>query len=214
VTFGGGAAATPLVVTADSIRVLVPFSAPGPLTITGVVPTFIAGLEGTLPSTQSVHQTGDYWAADASWQTAPDITPILPPKGQSSFMISTQGTSNAAVCPEGVIFGGPGPCMMFRFTLPDTASYTFTTDWEGGATTPDIDIYVCPDSTVANFHSTCNLLGPPAGALPEDGGNGATTAKPQTTGPNHQFVAGTHWFVIENSSGQPTTNFRITITRL
>jgi hypothetical protein len=92
--------------------------------------------------------------------------------------------------------------MMFKFTLADTATFNFRTDWEGEAAAPDVDIYACSDSTVANFGSACF----------EDGGNGATGAKPQATGA-FQYSAGTHYFVIETYDGPPSKNMRTTIIR-
>jgi hypothetical protein len=150
-----------------------------------------------------VHQTGSYWAADSSWQTAPDITPLLPAAGQSSSIISGPAPSNAAICPEFVLaFGSAGPCMIFKFTLASTTTLNFTTDWEGGATSPDVDVYACSDSTLANFGTACF----------EDGGAGATSSKPQTTGP-HAYPAGTHYFVIENYAGSASKNLRTTIAQ-
>lgn len=202
VTFGGNKVGTLVFANTDSIKVLTPFSDPGPLTVTGVVTTFIPGLEVTLP-TVSVTQTGDRWAGDASWQTAPDITGLLPAAGTNRKLISTTGPANVAVCPEGVLgFGSSGPCMMFKFTLADTATYNFATDWEGTAAAPDIDIFACSDSTLANFGAACF----------EDGGGGATGAKPQATG-NHRYTAGTHYFVIENYDGAASKNLFTTISR-
>jgi hypothetical protein len=201
VTFGGDEAGTIVLATAESLKVLTPFSTPAPLTITGIVTTFITGLEITLATGATVTQTGDFWAGDASWQTAPDITALLPASGKSSNMISTTGPANVAVCPE-LAFASSGPCMMFKFTLADTATYKFTTDWEGTATAPDVDIYVCSDSTVANFGTACF----------EDGGGGATSAKPQAAA-NHKYTVGTHYFVIENYDGAPSKNYRTTISR-
>jgi hypothetical protein len=201
VTFGGDEAGILVFVDANSIKVLTPFSDAGAPTITGVLPTFIPGLHLTLPTSVSVVQTGDRWAGDGSWQTAPNITALLPASGKSSKMISTTGPANVAVCPE-LAFASSGPCMMFKFTLADTATYKFTTDWEGTATAPDVDIYVCSDSTVANFGTACF----------EDGGGGATSAKPQATA-NHKYTAGTHYFVIENYDGAPSKNYRTTISR-
>jgi len=208
VTFGPAATGTAGFTTfksADSVRVLVPYgTGAGPLTLTGVALTFIPGQSATLPTSSIVTPTGDFWAGDSSWQTAPDITGILPAKGKTAMIYSTVGAANVAVCPEGALgFGSSGPCMMFKFTLPDTATYTFSTDWDGAATNPDVDVYVCADSAVANFGAACF----------EDGGNGATSSKPQTTGPANQFVAGTHWFVIENYAGAASKNFRTTIKR-
>jgi hypothetical protein len=184
--------------SAEFIKVVTPFASPGVLNIGGVVVTYAPGLELKLKTSTSVTQTGDYWAKDSSWQTAPDITALLPAPGATSQMIAGPGPLNGPViCPE----GSDGPCMMFKFTLADTATYAFTTDWEGAATAPDVDIYACSDSTVANFGAACF----------EDGGAGATAVKPQTTG-KHTYPAGTHYFVIE-TFGNPSKNYRTTIVR-
>jgi len=203
VTFGGGVAGVIVFANAESIKVLTPFSDAGVLTITGVTTTFIPGLHVTLPTSASVTQTGNRWAGDGSWQTAPDIAAQLPAAGTSERMVSTTGPANVAVCPEAVLsFGSSGPCMMYKFTLADTATYRFTTDWEGTAAAPDIDIYTCSDSTLANFGAACF----------EDGGGGATGAKPQTAA-NFKYPAGTHYFVIEIYDGPASRNVFTTISR-
>jgi hypothetical protein len=203
VTFGGGKVAPIVVNTANALEVLVPFSDAGAVTITHVVVTFIPNTELTLPTSASVHQTGDRWVNDSSWHTAPDITAALPASGTSVQLVSAPGPANKAVCPEFVLaFGSAGPCMMFKFTLADSTILNFTTDWEGGATNPDVDIYACSDSTLANFGTACF----------EDGGAGATSAKPQSTG-NHKYPAGTHYFVIENFAGAASRNLYTTISR-
>jgi hypothetical protein len=204
VTFGGDQAPTILSLSANTITLLAPFSDAGPLTIDGVVVTYVTGLEVSLPSASSVHQTGDHWAGANSWQTAPSITSILPASGTSSnFIAGSPAVNNNAVCPEVVLgFGSAGPCLMFQFTLADTATLSFTTDWEGDATAPDIDVYSCSDSTLAGFGANCF----------EDGGNGATGAKPQSTG-NFKYPAGTHYYVIENYAGSTSRNLYTTISR-
>lgn len=206
VTFPSYGAATLVSRTADTVKVLVPFgAAPGRLTIAGIAVTYVAGLTVSLPTVASVTVSGDFWAADDSWQTAPSITALLPVKGATARMVvTTTGTANAAKCPEvALAFGSSGPCMFFRFTLADTATYIFSTDWQGAALAPDIDIYVCSDSTVANFGTACF----------EDGGAGATASKPQATS-LHKYPAGDHWFVIEAYDNNPASaNITTTISR-
>ena len=205
VTFGGGHAGLVVAQTPDQLKVLVPFSDPGTLSFTDIGLSYFP-TKGALPGTVSVTQSGDFWGtAPTSWQTAPDITALLPASGATSGLLVTDpSVDNAAVCPEAALgFGSSGPCLMFRFTLADTATLKFTTSWEGDAVTPDVDIYACGDSTVANFGTACF----------EDGGAGATGSLPQSTG-NHTYAAGDHWFVIElydNSS--PTKNISTTIAR-
>jgi hypothetical protein len=204
VSFPTAGAATIVSKTADAVKVLVPFTAaPGPLTISGIAVTYVAGLTVTLNTASSVTASGDKWAAASSWQTAPDISSMLPASGGTSFLLSTTtSVNNGAVCPENALgFGSTGPCMMFKFTLAAPATLNFTTAWAGTASAPDIDIYACSDSTVANFGTACF----------EDGGAGATGSLPQTTG-NHAYPAGTHWFVIEIFGGGTTASITTTIT--
>jgi len=204
VTFGGGVAGTMIANSATQIKVLVPFSSADSLHIAGTVLPYVPGKTFTVPSSQVVTQTGDFWAGDSSWQTAPNITTILPAPGDTSRMtIGTTPVDNSAVCPEAALgFGSTGPCMMFELVLPHDTVLNFKVDWTGGALAPDVDIYACSDSTVANFGTACF----------EDGGAGATASKPQATG-DHQYPAGTHWFVAEifdNSSGV-SPNYFVTI---
>ena len=194
VTFGGGEAGTIVSATADVLKVIVPFSDGKPLSISSVNVTYVPGLSVTLDTPNKVTQTGDFWLAAGNWQTAPDISGILPASGSTSQMIVHMSSANSAVCPEVVTDGSVGPCVMFKFTLADTATFNFSTDWEGAATDPDVDIYVCSDTTVANFAAKCF----------ESGTAGATGAKPQAIG-NFKYPAGNHWFVIENfCAGDPT----------
>jgi hypothetical protein len=214
VTFGGDEPGTIVFVNAESIKVLTPFSSAAAVRIKGVVTTFIPGLHLTLPTAASVTQTGDRWAGAGSWQTAPDITASLPAAGQSVKLLSGSVPNNKAICPEFVLgFGSGGPCTMFKFTLAAATTLNFTTDWEGkpdssvtppipAAANPDVDIYACADSTLANFGTACF----------EDGGLGATALKPQATG-NHTYGAGTHYFVIENYDRGPSKNHYTTISR-
>jgi hypothetical protein len=192
--------------TTDTVKVSMPYGvSPGEMTISGIAPTYVTGQTFALPLSPAITiSAGDYWSGDASWQTAPDITPYLPASGGTSGYILTMGTPNAAVCPEAVLgFGSSGPCMMFHFSLPDTATYNFTVSWEGSALAPDVDVYSCADSTVANFGAACF----------EDGGAGATGSLPQSTG-DFQYPAGDHWFVVEvYDNSTPTVNITVTITR-
>lgn len=199
VTFGGGAAAPIVSKTADLLTVLVPFSDPGVLTIGGVNVTYVNGLRVTLPTSTAVTQTGNPWVGASSWQTAPDISSLLPAAGGVSRMVVTRGTPNVAVCPE-LSFASAGPCMMFQFTVAATTTLNFTTDWEGTAADPDVDIYVCADTVVANLANDCFV----------DGGSGATGAKPQTTG-DDAYAAGTYWLVLEVYDGSGPRNAYVTI---
>jgi hypothetical protein len=200
VTFGGAAPGLIAAKTPDLLTVVVPFSSAGPLTIGGVDVTYVTGLRATLPTTTTVTQSGgNPWAAASDWQTAPDITSLLPAAGSASHMVVTRGTPNVAVCPE-LSFASAGPCMMFKFTLAATTTLNFTADWEGTAAAPDVDIYVCADTVVANLANDCFV----------DGGSGATGAKPQTTG-NDSYAPGTYWFVVEIYDGTGPRNAYITI---
>lgn len=203
VSMPGGSVPTILSKTADTLVVLVPAGAPAPWTISGIDVTYVPGLRVSLP-TATITPTGNMWAASSSWQTAPNITALIPATGATASMIVPPvSPNNVAVCPEAVLsFGSAGPCMMFRFDLADTMTVRFRADWDG-TTATDVDIYVCADSvvSVAAFNANCF----------EDGGQGATSAKPQTTGAA-QFAVGSHWVVIELYAGT-TANTYVTILR-
>jgi len=198
VTFPAGAtteAGVILGASADSVALLVPFGSNGAATITGIKVTYVAGLEVALPTAANIVQTGNFWAASNSWQTAPDITSLLPASGGTSQMIVGLPTAqDVSICPEVALgAGSTGPCAMFKFTVAAPTTINFTVSWEGTASNPDVDIYACSDSTVANFGAACF----------EDGGHGATGSLPQSTG-NFTYPVGTHYFVIENyCSGDP-----------
>jgi hypothetical protein len=193
---------TILSATADLLTVLAP-AGTGPWTIDGVNVTYVPGLTVTL-TTGPVNTTGSQWAASNSWQTAPNISSLIPAAagGSSRMTVPPVSPNNAAVCPEVALgFGSAGPCMMFRFDLAAPTTVVFTTDWDG-TTATDVDVYICADTTVADFGANCF----------EDGGAGATGAKPQSTGPANLLPAGPHWFVIELYAGTTANNY-VTISR-
>ena len=198
-----GSIVTILAKTPDELTVLAPAGS-GVWTIDGVDVTYVPGLTVAL-ETAPVTTTGSLWAASSSWQTAPNISNLIPAPGGAPrrMTVAPVSPNNSAVCPEVALgFGSAGPCMMFRFDLAAAANVSFATDWDG-TTATDVDVYVCADTTVAGFGANCF----------EDGGAGATGAKPQTTGPANAFTAGSHWFVIELYAGT-TTNTYVTIRRL
>ena len=199
VTFGGGAEATILSATPDLLTVLVPFSDAGPLTIGGIDVTYVPGLTVSLPTTTAVTQTGDLWAGDDDFATAPTIA--IPADGETIEITTTFGAGdNSAQCAEtapNFDFGSTGPCVIYRFDVAATTTLTFSTDWDSGA---DLDIYACGDADPS-----------PAGGCFEDGGGGATGAQPQAF--SFDFPAGTHYFVVENYDGTATRNIKITITQ-
>jgi hypothetical protein len=208
VTFANGSVGTIVAKTADQLKVLVPVSTGGPLTIVGISVTYVTGLVVTLPTTATVTPTGNRWAPSVSWQTAPDWTPMVPAAAASTNRaIVTLPSGNAAVCPEVVMaFGSSGPCAMFKVTLAAPTALRFRVDWTGTGTNPDVDLEVCSDTTLANFNGT---TGAPCDF---EGFGGATGAKPQITN-NRTYAAGTWWFVIENFAGTPSKNHYVEIIR-
>jgi hypothetical protein len=161
------------------MKVLVPFSDSGPATITSDSATYVAGVVGTVKSVQSVKQTGNVWASDTSFGTAPDISALLPASGKNYKMIITTAADSAKQCPEiaadtthNVRHDTVGvntvldtvltptavqnPCMYFKFVLGATTTLNVTLDWEGTSTNPDMNIRVCSDSTPANWGTACH----------------------------------------------------------
>jgi hypothetical protein len=172
-----------------------PFGTPGPLTLDGIVVTYVAGLTTSLPTADDFTVTGDLWGGDDAIGTAPSIA--IPATGGTSTFVLTNTTDvdNSASCPEVVLgFGSSGPCMIYRFDLAAPTSLQFTVDWDGDA---DVDIYVCPDADPNNCF--------------EDGGDGATAAHPEITGAT--FSAGPHYLFIEVYDGAPPKNIYVTIAR-
>jgi hypothetical protein len=203
VTFGGGVVPPILSQTADQVQVLVPFSDPGPLTIDGIVVTYVPGLIVTLNTVSSFTQTGsDPFPGDNEWQTAPDITSLLPAAGQSSTFLATGPASNPALtCAEDRFgFGPTGNCAIFKFTLAAPATVSFTVDWEGGA--GDVDAVICSDSALASFDVTFTTFDPCAG----DGLGGAGSSKPEVAGAV-SYPAGTYWLVIQDFDGGGVRNY-------
>jgi hypothetical protein len=179
ISLASGHLSTVLIRTADSMKVLVPFSDSGPATITSDSATYVAGVVGTVKSVQSVKQTGNVWASDTSFGTAPDISALLPASGKNYKMIITTAADSAKQCPEiaadtthNVRHDTVGvntvldtvltptavqnPCMYFKFVLGATTTLSVTLDWEGTSTNPDMNIRVCSDSTPANWGTACH----------------------------------------------------------
>jgi hypothetical protein len=201
VTFGGGVVAPFASKTADQLQVLVPFSDPGPLSITGVVVTYVAGLTVTLPTAASFTQTGgDPFPGANEWQTAPDITSLLPGAGQSSLFLAAPPSSNpAGTCPEErFAFGPSGPCALLRFTLAAPTTISFEVDWDGPSA--DVDVVICNDSTAAAYATFAPCVA--------DGFAGAGSSKPEVAG-GVSYPAGTYWVAIQDYEGTGVRNYFI-----
>ncbi|HXI32607.1 MAG TPA: hypothetical protein VNH63_00855 [Gemmatimonadales bacterium] len=200
VTFGGGKSPVVLSQTVDTIKMLVPFSNAGPLAVSNINVTFVSGLSVTLNTAQSVTQTGSLWTpADTGYATAPQIALPTTTGGKTFFITDMKGSYvNDADCGEGTGAGGIGKCAFFKYVANGTDSLSFSVDWEGAATNPDIDIYSCGSAGVSQCF--------------EDNGSGATGSKPQIF--RLKPTAGTHYYAVEVYAGTPPTNIVTTITKL
>jgi hypothetical protein len=205
VTFPGGAVPPIVSKTPDQLQVLVPFSDPGPLTIEGINVPYVPGLVVTLPTATSFTATGsDPYPGDNAWNTAPDVTSLIPGVGGSTLFLAAGPASNAAgICPEDRYnFGPAGPCAFFKFTLAAPTTISFTTDWDGGS--GDVDLVICSDSAAASF-STATYE-----PCIDDGLAGASSNKPEIAG-GVTYPAGTYWFVAQDYDGGGVKNYYITI---
>jgi len=212
VTFGGGITPPVLSATTDTIKVLVPFSTAGVLTVAGVNVTYVSGLHLTLPTTASFTATStDPFPGDNAWNTAPDITSLIPAAAGSSkpFLVAPAASNAANTCPEDRFgFGPSGTCSILKFTLADSTNISFTTDWDANSGS-DIDLVICSDSTAANF-----ITAPGANQFKpcvQDGLAGASSSQPETAG-GVKYGPGTYWFVIQNFAGTTQHNYYTTIT--
>ncbi|HEV2672119.1 MAG TPA: hypothetical protein VGU74_13575 [Gemmatimonadales bacterium] len=201
VKFGAADTGVILSKTTDTIKVLVPFGAAGPTTISGIAVTYVPGLVGALPTAQPVVQTGSVWAGDTSFATAPTIP--LPTVTNQSFRYITPLPSvlNDALCAEGTASGATGKCTMYKYTANGTDSLTFSVNWTPatvGATDEfDIDIYSCDNTGTAGCF--------------EEGGGGATAVTPQFF--TFKPTAGVYYLVIEQYTGSEKPNMFVTITK-
>jgi len=206
VTFGGNNRGIVVSATADTVRVLVPFSGPAPLSIAGVLVTsYSPPLAVTLATSSSVTQTGDFWApGDTGYASAPTFP--LPAATDQSLQYITQlpGILNDANCAEGTAGGGLGMCTIFTYTANGTDSLEFKVNWTpptvSATDVSDIDIYSCGSAGVA----AC-FEGGAAGAA------GATVKTPEvfTIKPS----AGVHYLVIEKYSSGENANVTVTLTK-
>jgi len=204
VTFGGGHAGAILGATADTVAVVVPFSDPGKVSIAGITLTYVANSNVTLNTSSTVTQTGDIWAnADSSYATAPTLTLPAAAGQNTKFIVTPLAINNVGHCAEG---GETGPCMIFKFVVAAPTALSFSTNWEGAALAPDIDIYVCPSPQAAPADlATC-------GGAAVGGFGGATGAKPQVIGTT-TFAAGTYFLVVEDyDNSTATKNITTTVT--
>jgi len=205
VTFAGGAAPPFISKTSDQLQVLTPFSNAGPIKIDGVAVTYVPGLVVTLNTASSFTQTGsDPFPGDNAWNTAPDITSLLPASGQTAWFLATEPASNGTkVCPEDRFkFGPAGRCSIFKLTLAAPATITFTTNWDGGS--GDSDFLICSDSTLASYDTTFTTFHP----CEADGLAGASSSKPEVAG-GVSYAAGTYWFVAQDFDGGGVKNYYI-----
>lgn len=206
-TFGGGITPPVVSVTPDTLKVVVPFSDAGALTVAGVNVTYVSGLILSLPTVSSFTASSvDPFPGSDAWNTAPDISSLIPTAGSTAPFVVAPAASNAAgICPEDRYgFGPVGTCSFLRFTLADSTTISFTTDWDA-ASGSDIDLVICSDSTAANFSTT--TFAP----CVRDGLAGATSSQPETAG-GVKYGPGTYWFVIQNFAGTPERNYYVTIS--
>jgi hypothetical protein len=205
VTFTGagtGSAGTIVSKTPDAVKVLVPFGAAGALTVAGINVTYVTNLVVTLPTSNTVTQTGDFWApGDTGYATAPSI-PLPAVTGHKTYFLSHVPTvSNNPDCGEGTAQLGLGRCTIFKYTANGTDSLKFTTNWTPATTAADvsdIDTYSCGAAGVS--------------ACFEDGGAGATAKTPESF--SFKPAAGVHYFVLEQYSAGEDPNIVVTITKL
>ena len=206
VTFGGNNRGIVVSATADTVKVLVPFSAPAPLSIAGVLVTsYSPALAVTLATSATVAQTGDFWApGDTGYASAPTFPLPLVTAGSLKYITLLPGVSNNAHCGEGTAGGGVGMCTIFKYTANGTDSLEFKVSWTP-VTVPstdafDIDIYSCGSAGVA----AC-FEGGAAGAA------GATAKTPEVF--TIKPTAGVHYLVIEKYTGGEDPNVIVTITK-
>ncbi|HEY7684511.1 MAG TPA: hypothetical protein VH833_00265 [Gemmatimonadales bacterium] len=207
VIFAGGAVPPILSATVDQIQVLVPFGDPGPITITNIAVTYVPGLVVTLATSGSFTPTGDPFPGNNEWQTAPDITSLIPATvGVSPVFVATGTAGNPPLtCAEDRFgFGPSGNCSIFKFTLAAPTTISFEVNWDGGS--GDVDAVICSDSALASFDVTFTTFDPCAG----DGLGGAGASQPEVAG-GVLYPAGTYWLVTQDFDGGGALNYYIKI---
>jgi hypothetical protein len=204
VTFEGGGPGVVVSKTPDTIKVLVPFGTAGPATIDGIDVTYVPGLVITRATEQAITQTGDLWAGDTAYTTAPTL-PLPTVTGQAfQYLTMLPTIDNDAHCGEGTGGGATGKCTIFKYVANGTDSLRFSVNWtpptDAASGDADIDIYSCTSAGVAGCFE-----GGAAGAA------GATGKTPEvfTIKPS----AGTHYLVIEQFTSGEDPNVFITITK-
>lgn len=197
VDFPGGGPGDIISSTADQIQVLVPLGSNGPLTIDGILVTYVPGLEVSLETGASVVQTGDVWGTgDTSYATAPSIA--VPGAGGTSKVLTSFGPANGTNCAEfgpPPPFGSIGPCVIYKFTLAAPDSLEFTVDWDG---TADLDMYACDATGLAGCF--------------ESGGSAAGSSHPEHL-KSFEYAAGDHYLVVELFAGGAPQMIHITINQ-
>jgi len=205
VTFGGNNRGIVVSATADTVKVLVPFSAPA-LSIAGVLVTsYSPPLAVTLATAATVTQTGDFWApGDTGYVSAPTFPLPVVTAGSVQYITLLPGVFNNPHCAEGTASLGVGMCTIFKYTANGTDSLEFKASWTPATVAAtdafDIDIYSCGSAGVA----AC-FEGGAAGAA------GGTTKTPEVF--TIKPAAGVHYFVIEKYSGGENPNVIVTITK-
>jgi hypothetical protein len=195
--------------SADTIRVIAPFGGPTNYMIAGLSFTYIAEHVDTLPSSTTVTVTGDFWAGDDAFATAPTIN--VPGTKGVAYTVTDLGPANAASCTSRTPAPPAAPvaplrCVIYKFTLADTTTLRFSTTWNG---TADIDTYVCTSAGA----SGCPETGPTGGRTP--------TTKPEVIAA-FKYAAGNHYLVIAEMTPPPPppgevpapspTNMMVTVT--
>ena len=206
VTFGGGVQGLILTAGVNAVTVIVPFSDPGALNVSGVYPTYLgSGVGYLVKSVATVTQTGSVWAGDSAAATAPVLVLPAASGGEVPMITPLYSGSNAASCVQPT---AQGPCMFYQFTVAASTTLDFSVDWDGNPSdSTDINLFACPSP----YNAAACLASP-------EGIDTSKTARPAAI--SATFAAGTHVVVLERKATKPTIpaataprNFRWLITK-
>lgn len=119
-----------------SLTAIIPPGSTGAVTLSGVSADFLPGLPLSLPSIDAVTAGATGLAGTDAPGTAPAIT--VPAAGATVTLFDVGTFTGADITGDGGV-----AAQYYKFTVTDSASYSFATSWPGAA---DVDAVVCFDT--------------------------------------------------------------------
>ena len=125
----------------SSLTATIPPGSIGPVTLSGVAAGFLPGLPLTLPSVDPVSASATGLPGTDAATTAPEIA--VPAAGETLNLFDAGTFTGADITGD----GGLALAQYYKFTVADSATYSFVTSWPGAS---DLDAIICFDTACSD----------------------------------------------------------------